>query len=399
MKKFNLITLLVLAALILAGCTAQPAQTSNIDKGSYVTGVQINETAAGEKESYFMIEVKSDNEPVGVLLRGSTTGGTLYAFIKDANGSTAWKGQPAGGMINVSDTVSTLPKGTYSLHVGWDGPVTGTYDLYMVPGEAVRMAKVSPLALMGGGGMILVALAYILYAALRRLGWSYLGWGALGWVITVAVKFMLAIPLNTPIYNAVTGALPGPLGENIFNLYVGALTGITEVLMVWLWVRYTRKGQVGWKKALAFGIGFGAVEALLLGINSFASVLIAILSPNLLDNNTLAEIAKAGSLSVALAPVVERFCVVLIHIFCNVLLFYGALVKNSRFFWFAFIFKSLLDAVASYAQFSGQLGTLSFIWIIEGIIAMFAIVSYFGIRWTAQRYPSISEQSAVNSGE
>ncbi len=396
MRKYRLFIIMLLAAALLAGCTAQPQNAqSNIDKGSYITGVSLNESAAGEKESYFMIELKSDNEPVGVLLRGSTTGGTLYAFIKDANGSTAWKGQPAGGMINVSDTVSNLPKGTYSLHVGWDGPVTGTYDLYMVPGEAVRMAKVSPLALMGGAGMILVALAYILYALLRRMGLSYLGWGALGWIVTVAVKFMLAIPLNTPIYNAVTGALPGVIGENIFNLYVGALTGITEVLMVWLWVRYTRKGQVGWKKALAFGIGFGAVEALILGINSLASVLIAILSPNLLDNNTLAEIAKAGSLSVALAPVVERFCVVLIHIFCNILLFYGALVKKSRFFWFAFIFKSLLDAVASYAQFSGQLGTVSFIWIIEGIIALFAIVSYFGIRWVERRYPI--EQQSVNS--
>ena len=390
MKKSILLISLLTVLVLLAGCAAQPSATSNIDQGSYITGVQLNESAAGESPSSFTILQPADGTPVGVLLTGATQG-ELYVIIKDESGSIVWQSEPASGRIKLNTTVTSLPAGTYSIQAAWNGPVTGTYNLYMVPGEAVRMARVSPLALVGGAGMILVALGYILYAALRRLGWGYLGLGALAWILTVAVKFLLAIPLNTPIYNALTGALPGWPGETIFNLYVGLLTGVTEVLMVWLWVRYTRKGQVGWNKALAFGIGFGAVEALLLGLNSAAAVLMAILSPDLVGAAAVESLAQGGNLLVSLAPVSERFFTVLVHIFCNVLLFYGARVKQSRFFWLAFIFKSLLDAAAAYAQLSGQLGQPGFVWIIEGVVALFGIIGYFGIRRVGRKYLALGE--------
>ena len=104
----------------------------------------------------------------------------------------------------------------------------------------------TPMVLVGGIGMILVAVGFVVYAAIKKLGWKYLGLGALAWVVTVIVKFVWAIPLNSRVYAFLTGALAGGLGEGVFDLYVGLLTGFTEVAIVYLVMRYTRWGKVAW---------------------------------------------------------------------------------------------------------------------------------------------------------
>ncbi len=385
MTKTTLV-LIAMLMLILTGCAPleSGATETNIDQGSYITGVQLNETAAGESPNYFTIFQQLDNAPVGVLLRG-TTDGELYVVIKDEAGNVAWQSEPAAGVVNMMVTVTSLSAGTYTITAAWNGPLMGTYDLYMVPGAAVKVPTVSPLALLGGAGMALVAVGFVTYAILRRLGWAYLVLGAGAWMVAVALKFLWAVPLNTPIYNFLTGSLQVP-GEMIFHLYVGALTGVFEVLLVWLMVRYTRMGRVDWQRTLAFGIGFGAFEAFLLGLLSLTTVSMAIYSPNLVPVDSLDSLAQSSGLLYSLAPISERIFVILVHIFCNTLIFYAAAMRKPGYFWFAFVFKSLMDSVASYAQLHG-LQTLGQVWLLEGIIAVFGIISWFGIRWLARHYP------------
>ena len=86
MKKSILLISLLTVLVLLAGCAAQPSATSNIDQGSYITGVQLNESAAGESPSSFTILQPADGTPVGVLLTGATQG-EMYVIIKDESGS------------------------------------------------------------------------------------------------------------------------------------------------------------------------------------------------------------------------------------------------------------------------------------------------------------------------
>ena len=81
MKKYTLFVIAMLM-LILTGCAplSSAGAETNIDQGSYITGVQLNETAAGQSPNYFTILQQVDNTPVGVLLRG-TTDGELYVVI------------------------------------------------------------------------------------------------------------------------------------------------------------------------------------------------------------------------------------------------------------------------------------------------------------------------------
>jgi uncharacterized membrane protein YhfC len=391
MKKF-LAVLVVLSALVfLCACSSQSAEEnkSNISQGSYVTGVEVNETKAGLHESFFDIQVKKANDPIGVMLRGQVSKGSLYAVILDEAGNPAWKSDPVSGVFRFNTTLTNLPAGQYKLTTGWDEPVAATFDLYTVPG-GIRLPVIQPIAIAGGAGMILVALGFFIYAALKRLGWKFIGLGALSWVVTVAVKFAIAIPLNSIIYGFLVNPKQPGLGDYVFDVYVGLLTGITEVLMVWLLVRYTRIRDAGWKKALGFGIGFGAVEALLLGIQSFGAVLAAIMTPNLLPIGTLDTLASFNNLAWGVAPISERFFTVLVHIFCNVLIFYGAATLKPGYFWLSFAFKSLIDAVAGYAQLTG-VDTLAKIWTIEAIVIVFGIVGWAGTRWISKRYPPLPQ--------
>lgn len=246
----------------------------------------------------------------------------------------------------------------------------------------------SPIALLGGVGMILVALGFVVYAAVRRLGWGYMGLGALSWVVTVAVKIGLSLPTSPRLYPALTTALPGGIGAGVFDLYVGLLTGVTEVALVWLVMRYTRLGKVRWERALAFGIGFGAIEALLLGLSSLTAALFAILAPQTIPARALTQLVVMNNVLYGIAPIVERFFTVWVHIFANVLIFFAVARMQMRWFWLAFWFKTLIDAVAGYAQTSGVLATIDGIWAIEAVVVVFGVVGWLGTRWVRRRYPA-----------
>jgi len=254
----------------------------------------------------------------------------------------------------------------------------------------MNTVTLTPVALLGGTGMIVVALVFFVYAARRRLGWGYLGLGALAWIVTVAVKFAWALSLNSSIYSTVTKALPGGIGAAIFDLYVGLLTGITEVAIVWLVMRYTRLGKVVWERALAFGIGFGAVEAFLLGLGSFATALVALLAPQMIPSAAMSQLAVMNNVLYGIAPIVERFFTIWVHIFCNVLIFFAVVRMQSRWFWLAFWFKSLIDAVATFAQTSGVIATIEGIWAVEAVVILWGILAWLGVRWVKPRYDAAS---------
>jgi len=247
--------------------------------------------------------------------------------------------------------------------------------------------------LAGGIGMMLVAIGFVIYAAVRKLGWGYLGLGALAWTVAVVLKFAWAIPINSPLLKALTGALPEAAAMPIFYVYVGALTGIFEVGIVWLVMRYTRLGKVDWKRALSFGIGFGAFEAFLLGVLSLVGILVLMLMPTAVPLASLEAAARANDPLYGLAPIVERFGTVFVHIFSNVLIFYAVARRKPGWFWLAFAYKTAIDAVAAFAQFWG-LETLWKIWTIEGVVAVFGLIGWLGIRWLYNRYPAASPPDA-----
>jgi len=386
-KRFSFIFLGALV-LILVGCSSA-GETSRPMEGASVTGATLDEKDAGTYMP-FTVRVEQAGDSIGVDFRGILATGSLRVQLLDSEGQAIWEEAVVSpGTFAVNTVVRPPESGEYQLGLAWDGPVQASYSLQWRPGE-IKVATVSTLALLGGSGMIAVVLGFVIYAALRKLGWGYLGLGALAWVVTVILKSAWALLANSFVYNGLYDALPEVIAALLFYLYVGALTGVFEVGIVWLVMRYTRLGRVSWKRALAFGIGFGAVEALLLGLSSLATVLTALVVPNVFPLEALEQVSRLNNVLYGLAPISERFFTVLVHVLANVLIFYAVAQRKPKWFWLALIYKTGIDAVATFAQFWG-LETLAKIWIIEAVVALWGIVGWLGIRWVQQRYPDRAE--------
>ena len=257
----------------------------------------------------------------------------------------------------------------------------------------------TPIVLVGGVGMILVALGFVALAVIKKLGWTYLGLGALGWIVTVVVKFVWAILLNPNLYATLTQALPNGIGSIVFDVYVGLLTGFTEVAIVYLVMRFTRWGKVDWKNALAFAIGFGAIESLLLGLGSLATMAVALAMPQQIPTQAMTQLAIANDIFYSIAPVVERFFTVWVHLFCNVLIFFAVARNQARWLWLSFAFKSCIDAVAAYAQTANVIASVQGIWSIEAIVILFGILGWLGTRWVQSRYADSSANTQPTLSE
>jgi uncharacterized membrane protein YhfC len=391
MNRYTTAGLLVGLLLLATSCTgAQPPRA----EGASVTGATLSKDAAGQNMP-FAIVIAQAGDPVSIDFRGDLSSGAVRVQMVDTAARPVYQ-QPvtALGSFVITATLTALPVGTYYLGLAWDGPVQAQYSLTWRP-RATDALEISPLVLAPGVGMILVALGFAAYALRRRLGIRFLLVGALAWVVTVALKFAWAIPLNTPIYAALYGALPAAIAVPVFELYVGSLTGIFEVGVTFLAVRFTRLGRAPWASALAFGIGFGAVEALMLGISPLSAGVVVLLAPASFTPGQLESIAALANPLLGLAPIWERFFTIWVHILSNLLIFYAVAVRQARWFWLAFAYKTFLDAVAAYAQLSGLVSTnyLAGIWFIEGVVALFGLAGIWGVRWLSHRYPQAAGEA------
>lgn len=238
-------------------------------------------------------------------------------------------------------------------------------------------------------GMILVGLLFIIcWKRKTKVSYSPFLFGVLLWIISVALKAVWAIATNTQILNFLSSVLGTSSGNLMFWIYLGLLTGIFECGIVYLWVRYSKLREYNFNQATSFGIGFGAGEAIILGIIALISVLIAIFMPNVLPADALSTLNSQSLLTITIqtvAPLVERFCAVLVHAFAAVLIFASIKNKMPSFFWLAFVYKSSIDAIAAWGQLS-FITSVYHLWTIEFIVIIYGIVGFYGIKWIKNRY-------------
>ena len=395
MKRSMQLLFVVMMLSLLTGCMDQGSDIPMSYRWATVEGGQISAAQEGE-EFYFNIfvdeEMIENVVPVKIKVSGEVNSGSLRIELRRPDGQVVWNsGTIHPGDFSISTEYILPPEqtGTYTLGLVYPANTSATYNL------GWHAIKLGPVILVPGIGMILVSLAFVVYAARRRwLVWSFLGLGALFWVLTVVAKFAFAIPVN-PVIFKVLGVTQDDLfspGNLIAYLYIGALTGIFEVGLAYIILRKSRWGKATWEQALVFGIGFGVIEALLLGIIGSISALSGLLAPDALPFPTLGSLANNSTLLMGLAPVVERLVVIFAHIFSCVLIFHAIASGETKWAWIAILYKTLLDAPAGFAAYWG-VGTLEKIWTIEAIIAVFGLIGLWGTIQIARRYPKAFEAS------
>ncbi len=249
------------------------------------------------------------------------------------------------------------------------------------------------LFLISGAGMVLVGiLAFLVWQRRKNIDVSFYLLGAAAWIVAVALKFATAIMFNEKIRIALEASLPKLTADIILYIYIGLLTGIFECGMVLLFLYLIKSLQKQtFNQAVAFGIGFGAVESILLGVISLISVSLIVLSPQSFPKEVLDKI-NPSKLWLIPAPVIERISTIFIHIFSTVLIVYGFLKKKIKWFWVSFFYKTLVDSFAACVALKKLGQTAMSLYLIEFEIAILGLLGFIGLKILKNKWPETESE-------
>ena len=167
--------------------------------------------------------------------------------------------------------------------------------------------------------------------------------GALSWTVGVFFKVLAALVLALALRPLFPHGLPLPAQM----LTAGLLTGIFECGAVYLFARWTPLRHAAWNDVLAFGMGFGCCEAVVLALAAICRGLVAALLP-LLPRDLAAEtVAAIGPWhwQAGAALVLERLASLPVHVVTSVLVIRALQTRRANLFWQAFLFKCGIDAI------------------------------------------------------
>jgi len=245
-----------------------------------------------------------------------------------------------------------------------------------------------PLFLLSGIGMILVAILSIIYWRRKtRIAFAFFLLGALAWIAAVILKGIAALPKDS-IIEGFRSILPTYFSEPLAWIYIGILTGIFECGMILLFLyAFKRLREQSWKEAVGLGLGFGAFEALLVGIGALVITLLAILIPEQLPEK-LAGPSQLDTPLVIPAPIVERISALFIHIFSTVLIVFSFMTKEWKWFWLSFLYKTMVDSIAGafHVSYGYENFTVPILYILEAVFAVTAIVGILGLRMMKKKW-------------
>lgn len=166
------------------------------------------------------------------------------------------------------------------------------------------------------------------------------------------------------------------------------MAGIFEEVGRFIIMKFALKKFRRWKDGLAFGIGHGGIEAILLvGINSIVMLVFAFMInkgifESLLLNGQTAEAFEPikdqltnGSVFLVLLGGIERISAIAIHLGLSILVLYA--IRNRKVLYL--IYAILIHALFDFPAALYQAGVIKNIYIVEAIIAVIGIGS---IIWT-----------------
>ncbi len=244
---------------------------------------------------------------------------------------------------------------------------------------------INPVFLLSGIGMMIAAGVPVFWWRYRTLtSWRLFALGAGSWFIAIALKVAMDLTV-TPLLVSWLSGIYTALGMAIITgAYVGLRTGIFESGFSYFIVIRAKLRSMTFDQAIAFGIGFGAVEAFLIGMSSFMNVSVIIAFPQILELLTAAQ--KAALLQqlslpaiVAASPVIERIFTMAVHVFCSVLVVQSLKTGKVRYFIVSFLFKTILDGMLPFMTMTYGTSTAEGIFAIESFVMIMGLMSLAGL--------------------
>ena len=103
----------------------------------------------------------------------------------------------------------------------------------------------------------------------------------------------------------------------------------------------TRLKRAYWNQAVAFAIGFGAIETFLAGAVTFLVMVAVVRFRELISARSMAAIANAFGSPLAIA---EQLAGVAVDVFAGIFILYAVRMRQWRWFWIALAYKAGIGA-------------------------------------------------------
>jgi len=255
----------------------------------------------------------------------------------------------------------------------------GTWSVRLT--EHSRSKTLNSLLVSGLLITIMCALFIASWKVACRSSLRWLLYGGFIWLVGVALKFLFAYFLNTPILAGIESVLHRTGYLLIGSLYIGSLTGIFEIGVTLVFALLIRSMYADTCRVVGVGIGAGTTEALLIGFSQIGSFVIV--HSGFPGGEEILSGVVAASLNtpaLALVAPLERLLVILCHIASRTLVLFAVFRKKPVYFWAAFFLMTTIDMIAGYAHLAGLVNTIS-MWWIELTLVPFALVSILIVRW------------------
>ncbi len=182
----------------------------------------------------------------------------------------------------------------------------------------------------------------------------------------------------------------------VYALFLGLTAGLFEEVGRYLAFSLILKKHHDWKNAVAFGIGHGGIEAILLvGLTYVSNLITSVMINSGLYDTILAQSPEQATealiqaknvlvqtpSSMFLVTSAERLFAFIIHLALSVLVMVGIQKKKGLpYLGLAILLHMLIDSPVVVMSGSGVS-----VWVIEGFVFILAIISFVYIRKTGQQ--------------
>ncbi len=169
------------------------------------------------------------------------------------------------------------------------------------------------------------------------------------------------------------------LGQPIlYGVYAGLMAGIFEESARYICFKWILKKENRLQDAFSYGIGHGGIEAMLIvGTTYLSNLVVSIfINQGLLDSlGFSSDLQEVVTQQLTMTPSIlfgvagyERLMTIIIQIGLSILVFKAVREKKIRYYVIAILLHALLDFPAAFYQLG-----LSNLWVMEGIVTLFAI--------------------------
>lgn len=205
--------------------------------------------------------------------------------------------------------------------------------------------------------------------------------------------FLFAMVLEGILHSVVLSAnspiLANPL---LYMLYTAFAAGIFEETGRYCGFRFLLKKQKSKETSVAYGIGHGGIEVILILGSNYLLLLLCKAGVSVADEATMAtlmESAEAITLPLALVAMLERFSAAMAHVGLSMLVFTAVWQKGKKARYpLAIVLHALLDAPAALYQ----MGVMQSLFVVElSAFVLGAAYLYMGIR-AYRRYEGPEEE-------